>query len=63
MINISNGAVAFLKRGDDYLLMKRADNRKIALGVWSAVGGKLEPYELNDPQAACLREVQEETGY
>jgi 8-oxo-dGTP diphosphatase len=62
MINLSNGAAAFLKRGDEYLLMKRADNRKIAPGVWNAVGGKLETYELNDPQAACLREVQEETG-
>jgi 8-oxo-dGTP diphosphatase len=62
MINLSIGAAAFLKRGDEYLLMKRADNRKIAPGVWSAVGGKLETYELNDPQAACLREVQEETG-
>jgi 8-oxo-dGTP diphosphatase len=61
-INLSNGAAAFLKRGDEYLLMKRADNRKIAPGVWSSVGGKLKTNELSDPQAACLREVQEETG-
>ncbi|MDR3121111.1 MAG: NUDIX hydrolase [Clostridiales bacterium] len=61
-ITLSNVASAFLKRGDEYLLMKRADNRKFLPGVWSSIGGKLETYELNDPQAACLREVQEETG-
>jgi 8-oxo-dGTP diphosphatase len=62
MINLSNGAAAFLRSGDEYLLMKRADSRRIAPGVWSAVGGKMERDELNDPQAACLREIEEETG-
>jgi 8-oxo-dGTP diphosphatase len=61
-INLSNSAAAFLKRGNEYLLMKRAENRKISPGVWSCIGGKFETYELNDPQAACLREVKEETG-
>jgi 8-oxo-dGTP diphosphatase len=42
--------------------MKRADNRKVAPGVWSAVGGHMERDELNDPQSACLREIEEETG-
>jgi len=59
---LSNGAAAFLRRGGDYLLMKRAPDRVVAPGVWSAVGGKLEPAELNDPLAACLREIEEETG-
>ena len=62
MITLSNGAAAFLRRGNEYLLMKRADNRKVAPGVWSAVGGHMEYGELNDPQAACLREIEEETG-
>ncbi|MDR1329970.1 MAG: NUDIX hydrolase [Oscillospiraceae bacterium] len=61
-ITLSNGAAAFLKRGGDYLLMKRASNREISPGVWSSPAGKIERDELNDPQAACLREVQEETG-
>jgi 8-oxo-dGTP diphosphatase len=61
-ITLSNGAVAFLKRGNNYLLMKRAPNRKISPDVWSGVGGKLECDELNDPKAACLREIYEETG-
>jgi 8-oxo-dGTP diphosphatase len=62
MITLTSMAGAFLRRGGAYLLMHRAPGRKIAPGVWSAVGGKLEPGELNDPQAACLREIAEETG-
>jgi 8-oxo-dGTP diphosphatase len=62
LITLSNGAAAFLRRGNEYLLMKRAYNRKVAPGVWSAVGGHMEKEELNDPQSACLREIEEETG-
>jgi 8-oxo-dGTP diphosphatase len=29
-------------------------------GLWNAIGGKIEPGE--DPFAACIREVREETG-
>lgn len=43
-ITLSNGASAFLKRENDYLLMKRAPNRKIAPDVWSAVGGKFKSF-------------------
>jgi len=62
MINLSNTTAAFLRRGNDYLLMKRAPNREIAPDLWSGVGGKLEREELNDPLSACLREIYEETG-
>jgi 8-oxo-dGTP diphosphatase len=62
MITLLNGAAAFLRRGDDFLLLKRADDRKFAPGLWGGVGGKFESGELNDPQAACLREIYEETG-
>jgi 8-oxo-dGTP diphosphatase len=62
MITLSNGAAAFLRRGDEYLLMKRAPNRKVAPGVWSGVGGHTERDELNNPQATYLREIEEETG-
>lgn len=61
-VTLSSGTAAFLKHGNDYLLMKRAPNRIIAPEVWSGVGGKLERDELNDPQVACLREIEEETG-
>lgn len=62
MITLLNSAAAFLKRDGNYLLMKRAENRKIAPDVWSGIGGRFEPHELNEPQAACLREIKEETG-
>lgn len=62
MITLSIATAAFLKRGSDYLLMKRAPNRKVAPGVWSGVGGHMECDELNNPQKTCLREVLEETG-
>jgi len=61
-ITLTNGAAVFLRHGDKYLLMKRAPNRKVAPDVWSGVGGHMECDELNDPQAACLREVWEESG-
>ena len=49
-------------RDGKFLLMKRAPNRKIAPGIWSCPGGHIEPEEFDDPQSACLRELQEETG-
>jgi len=55
-------AGAFLKRDGQYLLLKRADSRQLAPGKWSCVGGHIEPHELGAPLAACLREIEEETG-
>ena len=55
-------AGAFIINGKDYLMMKRAENRKLAPGMWGPVGGHVEPYEINDPKAACFREIYEETG-
>ena len=42
--------------------MKRSEKRKIAPGFWAGIGGHLEPDEINNPQATCLREIYEETG-
>jgi len=55
-------AGAFIINGTDYLMMKRAENRRLAPGMWGPVGGHVEPYELNDPKATCLREIYEEAG-
>ena len=62
MITLRNGVAAFLRNNDRILLMKRANNRIIAPGVWSGVGGHMEPCEINAPLAACYREIEEETG-
>ena len=62
MIKLRNGATAFLHSNGDYFLIKRAAHKALAPGVWSGVGGHLEPHEINDPLAACYREAEEETG-
>ena len=62
MITLKNYVAAFLQNGNQYLLMKRADNRKINPGFWSGVGGHIEPHEINDPISACYREIEEESG-
>jgi len=62
MIRLRNVCTAFLRNGGDYLLMKRADSRKIGPGLWYGVGGHMEPDEISSPQDACLREILEETG-
>ncbi len=62
MMKLRQMAAAFLHNGADILLMKRAETRELAPGLWAPVGGHLEPAELNDPAAACLREIEEETG-
>jgi ADP-ribose pyrophosphatase YjhB (NUDIX family) len=51
------GAIIF-DEGGRLLLIRRA--RPPAAGFWSVPGGKCEPDE--DPAAACVREVAEETG-
>jgi 8-oxo-dGTP diphosphatase len=62
MITLRNGVAAFLNNNDKYLLMKRDENRKIAPGVWSGVGGHIETHEINAPLSACYREIEEESG-
>jgi 8-oxo-dGTP pyrophosphatase MutT (NUDIX family) len=55
---ISQRVLCFLERDGRYLLLHR--RRPPNAGMWNAVGGKMEPGE--DPYAACIREVREETG-
>jgi len=61
-IVLQNASGAFLKNGDNYLLIKRSENREIAPGFWSCVGGHMEGNEINNPLETCLREIKEETG-
>lgn len=62
MIKVRTMAGAILAKDDRFLLMKRSDTRAFYPGVWGAVGGHLTPGEIDDPRAACLREIREETG-
>jgi 8-oxo-dGTP diphosphatase len=51
-------SLCFIRDGDRILLLHRKNPPNA--GQWDGVGGKLEPGE--DPYAACVREVREETG-
>jgi 8-oxo-dGTP diphosphatase len=62
LITLRVMAGAFLMNGNDFLLMKRSPEKQFYPGLWASVGGHAEPGEINDPQAACLREINEETG-
>jgi 8-oxo-dGTP diphosphatase len=53
---------AFLVNNDEVLMLKRSKNKKIAPGLWSCVGGHVEPHEYSSPESSCLREIEEETG-
>jgi 8-oxo-dGTP diphosphatase len=54
-------AAAILFNGDDILMMKRSPTRKLAPGMWAAIGGHLEIGEHSTPMSGCLREIYEET--
>ncbi|KIL41027.1 NUDIX hydrolase [Gordoniibacillus kamchatkensis] len=47
---------------DELLMMKRSPQRTLSPGLWGAVGGHMEPYELSEPYATVVREIREETG-
>lgn len=53
---------AYLFCEDQVLMIKHDVNRVFPFGFWSGVGGHMEPEEINDPKAAALREIQEESG-
>lgn len=55
---ISQRTLCFLLRDRQVLLLHRRHAPNA--GMWNGIGGKLEPGE--DPFAACIREVREETG-
>jgi len=56
---------AFLTYQNKVLLMKRNMDRELAPGLWSGIGGHIEPDELKNPRkmnhiAAIYREIKEE---
>ena len=62
MIRVRLLVTAFLINGDSLLLMRRSPKARLFPGKWAPIGGHLETSEMNDPRAACLREIAEETG-
>jgi 8-oxo-dGTP diphosphatase len=56
-------AVAFLFNDNhEVLFLQKKPQAAFLSGYLVPVGGHLEEDELNDPQRACLREIEEETG-
>ena len=52
----------FLFRDDHVLLLRRSKDKTLASGLWTGVGGRVEPEEMDDVERAALREIHEETG-
>ena len=52
--------LCFITHGDDVLLLKRGENKRIFPGHYNGVGGHIERDE--DPHTSAIREMQEETG-
>jgi 8-oxo-dGTP diphosphatase len=50
----------FLTRGDQLLLLKGAENKRLWAGLYNGIGGHVEPGE--DIYSAARREIFEETG-
>ena len=50
----------FLRRGNSYLLLKGAPDKRLWAGKYNGLGGHLEPGE--DALSAAQRELREETG-
>lgn len=55
-------AGAFLTFENKVLLLKRGMHKALAPGMWSCVGGHMEPQDNNSPYQTCYREITEETG-
>lgn len=61
-MNLRTMVGAFLSYKEEMLLIHRGTHKEIAPGMWSCIGGHMESEELNNPLAACYREILEETG-
>lgn len=56
-------AVAFLMNEEqEVLLLQKKPSDTFLAGFLVPIGGHIENYEINDPEKACFREIEEETG-
>lgn len=61
-VSLRNMTLVYLMKGDRILLLLRQGGRVVD-NVWiGTAGGHFEEYELNDPRACVIREMEEETG-
>ncbi len=54
--------VIVLRNGGQYLLLERAETKRVHPGRWTGMGGRVEADEMDDLTAAALRELREESG-
>jgi len=52
--------LCFITNGDDLLLIKRGEHKRVFPGRYNGIGGHVERHE--DPRTGALREICEETG-
>lgn len=58
---VQTSVTNFIFHGDEYLFLKRNENKRIDPGRLNGIGGRVEPGE--DYLSAAIRETVEETGY
>lgn len=59
---LRNMTSVYLHRDGKFLLLYREGGRVVDKVYTGSAGGHFEAYELNDPRACVLREMQEELG-
>lgn len=62
MIILKSFVNAFLHNDGKILLMRHSPGKTLFPGIWSGIGGHIEPHEFNTPLEACYREILEESG-
>jgi len=58
---VNEAVVIFLKFGNEYLLLRRADDKQVDPGKYNGIGGKLTEEETY--LGAAVRKTREEAGY
>ena len=61
MSKLRNMTAIYIFDGEKVLLLYKTGSRLVS-ECWCGIGGHFEPYELNNPQACVLRELEEDTG-